>query len=1027
MVNELVVGKFVAKDIREQLKFKHHPVRLRAFFTFSVAAILIICLALGIGGVFVSQSLQSTIQSDFQILVGIADKLVSDEIDILKKDADFIAQRLKLSPSEQRQAILNEELLRLDNNFLALTILNRESIVMAVGDYPTSAGLLSAPYLQHAFSGETVMSTTRVENDGALTMHVCSPIDKDTILSATIDGMYFQKLLGDFTVWVTGDLFLLDETGTMLACGSNDWIKNRYNFIEIAKIDPEFASRAKTTQQMISENEGMSTFKVGSEENILAFRKVSRSTVGWTVGASAPLNEGPMQIVLGGVIVIGLICLVCSLIGAIITAKNVEKPYLEAERNKQEAINANETKSAFLANMSHEMRTPLNAIIGLTELMLSTEELSATVRANAEKVYSSGITLLGLVNDILDLSKVQAGKLEIIPVDYDTPSIINDTVVLNMVRIGSKPIEFKLNINENLPSRLYGDDLRVKQVFNNLLSNAFKYTKEGVVELSVSCERDKLDSQTLWLTASIADTGIGIKPEHMSKLFSDYSQVDTKSNRKVEGTGLGLSLTKRLVELMDGTVTAKSTYGIGSIFTVRFKQGFVTDVPIGKEITEKLTQIQYSDSKRDRSSKLVRAHIPYARVLVVDDVSTNLDVAKGLMRPYGMQIDTVMSAAQAIAAIRSEMPTYNAIFMDHMMPEMDGIEATQIIRNEINTEYARNIPIIALTANAIVGNEQMFLDHGFQAFLSKPIDIMLLDSIINQFVRNRKLEHELAKQEVALGKNQPTAIERRSNSDRRQSERRSGKDRRENVSAAIMPDAAFLNNEQITQHDLLNHWCIHDIDLKHGLKLFGDDATTYWEVIESYVKNTRKILHDLNHYLTEDKMSEYGIAIHGVKGSSRAIAAETLGTHAEELEHAAKSDNSVFVSEHHKEFVKKTTVLLDALQKMLDSYKDTTKEQALEVKERPDIDILKRLYEAALNFDIDATDIAMEELDAYRYSNDDGLSTWLHEQVAVAGFKKIAKRLEEFIKANDHRSDDAIREALKSTNGAASGVVKGIE
>ncbi|MDR2617322.1 MAG: response regulator [Treponema sp.] len=374
----------------------------------------------------------------------------------------------------------------------------------------------------------------------------------------------------------------------------------------------------------------------------------------------------------------------------------------ETLRAKEAAEAASKAKSAFLATMSHEIRTPLNAIIGLSEIQLQ-NELSESAHADLEKIYNSGSVLLGIINDILDISKIEAGSFELIPESYDTPSLINDTVQLNIVRIGSKPIVFKLNIDDTLPARVFGDELRVKQVLNNILSNAFKYTKAGTVTLQVRWE--KQDNEALMIF-SVSDTGQGIKKEDIDKLFSEYSQLDTRANRKIEGTGLGLSITKRLVEMMGGNIGVESEYGKGSTFTVRLRQKLVEERPIGPEVAENLMSFRLIETRRSRSKNLVRIRMPYGKVLVVDDVATNLDVAKGLMLPYGLTIDCVLSGQEAIDKIRKEEVKYDAVFMDHMMPGMDGIEATRIIRKEIGTEYAKTVPIIALTANALAGNEE---------------------------------------------------------------------------------------------------------------------------------------------------------------------------------------------------------------------------------------------------------------------------------------------------------------------------------
>jgi CheY-like chemotaxis protein len=374
----------------------------------------------------------------------------------------------------------------------------------------------------------------------------------------------------------------------------------------------------------------------------------------------------------------------------------------------------------------------MNAVIGLSRLMLDEGNLKGETESNLEKIYSAGSTILSIVNDILDISKIESGKFELYPSRYEITSLINDIITQNVVRIGEKPITFRLHIDENIPGVLLGDDLRVKQIFNNLLSNAFKYTNEGSVDWYLSYERE---NDAVWLASNIKDTGIGMKPESVAKLFSEYNQVDIQINRKVEGTGLGLSITKRMAEMMGGTVTAESEYGKGSVFSVRLRQEFVSEKPIGKETAENLMNFKYILSKRDSGAKIQRMDLSYAHILVVDDVPTNLDVVRGMLKPYKIKIDCATNGRQAIMMIRSQKPRYDAVFMDHMMPGMDGVEATKNIREKIGTPYAQNVPIIALTANAIVGNEEMFLANGFQDFISKPIDTAKLDAVLRRWVK----------------------------------------------------------------------------------------------------------------------------------------------------------------------------------------------------------------------------------------------------------------------------------------------------
>jgi PAS domain S-box-containing protein len=413
-----------------------------------------------------------------------------------------------------------------------------------------------------------------------------------------------------------------------------------------------------------------------------------------------------------------------------------QRAIMQLTKQQAEAEAASRAKSSFLANMSHEMRTPMNVIVGLTDLLLEETGVPGSIKETLEKIGTAGNTLMGIINDVLDFSKVEAGRLELTPVQYDVASLLNDIVILNIIRIEEKPIAFKLDINENVPSILFGDDLRVKQILNNLLSNAFKYTKEGTVTLGVDYQRH---DDNIWISFYISDTGIGIRKENMAKLFSDYSQVDTSANRKIEGTGLGLSITKKFVELMDGEISVESEYGKGSTFRVRIRQNFVTDEPIGKKTVESLSSFQYSDNKKQAHEKLLRPDLSYARALVVDDFPTNLDVAAGMLRKYKMQVDCVLFGQEAVDRIAAGEPVYNAVFMDHMMPGMDGVEATKLIR-ALGTEYAQNLPVIALTANAISGIEQMFLDNGFNAFLAKPFNVMSLDSVVQRWVRDKSKE-----------------------------------------------------------------------------------------------------------------------------------------------------------------------------------------------------------------------------------------------------------------------------------------------
>ena len=628
----------------------------------------------------------------------------------------------------------------------------------------------------------------------------------------------------------------------------------------------------------------------------------------------------------------------------------------------KEAQTANRAKSDFLANMSHEMRTPLNAVIGLSELSLGADRVEGEDRSNLEKIYSAGTTLLNLINDILDISKIEAGMLELVEVDYDVPSLINDTVTQNMIRIGEKPIEFNLEIGKDAFLKLNGDELRIKQIMNNLLSNAIKYTNEGTVELVLKCARA---NDIVWLTIAVRDTGRGIKSEEIDKLFMDYARLDVESNRQIEGSGLGLPITRRLAEMMGGSIEVESEYGKGSVFTVTIKQKFVSETRISEEIVNSLKSFRYFVSKRDHNAaiRLNVISMPYARVLVVDDNTTNLDVAKGLMGPYKMKIDCVESGQKAVDAIRAENNRYDAVFMDHMMPGMDGIEAARAIR-ALGTEYAKNIPIIAMTANTIIGTEEMFLNEGFQAFLSKPIDISMLDLALRRWVRDREREKQHEEQYATEKRqNYEDALFRQER--REVSERRSGIERRKLYMKFV------------------------GLDIDKGMERFGGSEETYISVLRSYAKNTRPLLASIEG-VSEDTLDEYATIVHGIKGSSRGILADMIGDSAEGLENAARTGDFRYVSEHNRIFLEAVRKLITDIEEVVSAI---NAEHPKPQKEKPDRESLLALLVACRAYSMDGAEEAMAEIDAYQYELDDGLVDWLHENLKLTNFKQIIEYL----------------------------------
>jgi len=418
---------------------------------------------------------------------------------------------------------------------------------------------------------------------------------------------------------------------------------------------------------------------------------------------------------------------------AVIEDTTAEKEYQERLRNiARQEQEANQLKSRFLATMSHEIRTPMNVIIGIAEIQLQKDDNPADTIDAFEKINESGSLLLNIINDILDFSKIVEGKMEIVPFQYDLPSLINDTTQLNYLRGESKPIEFIVSVDAETPLDLFGDGLRIKQILNNLLSNAFKYTDEGEIELSVFYEPSDTSEEDVTIIFRVRDTGQGIPQEHIGRLFEDYTRFNSDKNRAITGTGLGLSITKRLLNLMNGDITVVSNQDKGSIFTVRLPQKRIGDKICGEENARRLREFDFHSTAIAKKTQIIREYMPYGSVLVVDDVKSNLFVARGLLAPYGLKIDTVDSGIDAVNKIK-DGNEYDIIFMDHMMPVMDGIEAAKIIRG---TGYDR--PIVALTANALVGQADMFMQNGFDGFIPKPIDSRKLNSVLNDLIRDKK-------------------------------------------------------------------------------------------------------------------------------------------------------------------------------------------------------------------------------------------------------------------------------------------------
>ncbi len=517
---------------------------------------------------------------------------------------------------------------------------------------------------------------------------------------------------------------------------------------------------------------------------------------------------------------------VCNSIYTILN-DSVEKARLtsELEKAKTEAENANLAKTKFIARISHEIRTPINAVIGINEMIMR-ESDNPDITQYSYDIKDSSMMLLSIVNDILDSSKIESGKMEIVPVNYSMKNLLHDIYNMTNIKAKDKNLELVFDVDPTIPCEYFGDDKRIRQVLLNILSNAVKYTEKGTVTLKLSCKRD--DEKAV-LSFSVKDTGIGIKEEDIDKIYDEFQRIDISRNRNVEGTGLGMTIVQMLLKLMGSELRIESEYEKGSVFSFDLEQKIVKSEPIG----DFRSKHEIHQLDKDKNTDFI---MPDAKVLVVDDNLMNIKVFKGLLKKTQMQVFEATSGFKCIDMVKEH--SFDIIFLDHMMPEMDGIETLHRLREE---KLCDNVPVVMLTANAISGDKEMYISEGFDDFLSKPIIPKLLDEIILKFVKPSPSEVQVPQPEI--------------------------------ISAAPKTSDDIIDEIEAR---------LPEIDTERGLTTCIGDEDFYIELFTDFVELTIK--EELVKFAAENDHHNYCIRIHSFKNSAYSVGATALGDLSFEME-----------------------------------------------------------------------------------------------------------------------------------------------
>jgi signal transduction histidine kinase/DNA-binding response OmpR family regulator len=699
-------------------------IRVKAVLIIASIVALITASSMAISMYFSRRHLVETIISDMNVVSQIAVKLVSANLRLLKTEVDVAAAAAlaaavedAVSGKDQALSALLEEQARV-HHYLALTVLSSREVVASWGDYAPERDFIRSSYARRAFIGERVITTTSRTPGGDLIIRICVPMGS-RILVATLPGMILSDIISEFRIWNTGNILLLDGEGVIIANIRPFMVNERRTLQDVADRDPKTGKYPKFFEHLLEGKTGAGIYSFQGVPRVGAYTPVSSSD-NWVLVVAAPIGESPGTQTASILLISAGVFMSLGILAALLAGKVIAQPFARIQEQnerlaelRETAENANRAKSYFLSNMSHEMRTPMNAIIGMTSIAMGSADIERKNYCLA-KIEDASTHLLGVINDILDMSKIEANKLELSPEKFNFEKTLQRVVNVINFKVNEKQQQFIVRLDKDIPVMLIGDDQRLAQVITNLLSNAVKFTPpQGSIRLDTRLleERERICT----IQISVSDTGIGISPEQQRRLFNPFAQAESSTSRKFGGTGLGLVISKRLVEMMGGRIWIESEKGKGSTFTFTIQAERADGVPVLPRV--------------DRNN---------IRILVVDDDPGVREYFREIAARFGFLCDLAAGGEEAWELMEKKGP-YSLCFIDWKMPGMDGIELSRRIKDS-----AFHPVIIMISAAEWSSIETEAKNAGVNSFLTKPLFPSTIVDCINECLG---IEHHPAQRE----------------------------------------------------------------------------------------------------------------------------------------------------------------------------------------------------------------------------------------------------------------------------------------